>query len=78
LLCAVKFQSKMEKLIEALQIFLKYKNETYPTNCEHDILMVVGITEEEVSKEDKDKLCELGFRWNSEYDCWSSFHYGSS
>lgn len=51
----------MEKLIEALQVFLKYKNLTYPTHCEHDELMVVGITEEEVSQEDKDKLSELGF-----------------
>jgi hypothetical protein len=68
----------MEKLIEALQIFLKYKNENRPTHCEHDILMVVGITEQEVSQEDKDKLSELGFRWHSEYDCWSSFRYGSA
>ena len=51
----------MEKLIEALQIFLKYKNETFPTHCEHDILMVVGITEEEVSEEDRQKLDELKF-----------------
>jgi len=68
----------MEKLIEALQIFLKYKNETFPTHCEHDILMVVGITEEEVSEEDKQKLDELKFFWNSEFDCWTSYRYGSA
>ena len=68
----------MEKLIEALQIFLKYKNETYPTHCEHDILMVVGITEEEVSEEDRQKLDELKFFWNSEYNCWASYRYGSA
>jgi hypothetical protein len=26
----------MKELIEALQIFLKYRNETWPTHCEHD------------------------------------------
>ncbi len=68
----------MEKLIEALQIFLKYKNEDYPTHCEHDELMIVGITEEEVSEEDKVKLNELGFNWNSGSECWISFRYGSA
>jgi hypothetical protein len=68
----------MKKLIEALQIFLKYNNKEWPTHCEHDILMVVGITEEEVSQEDKDKLEVLGFTWCQEYDCWASFLYGSS
>ncbi len=68
----------MENLIKALQIFLKYKNETYPTHCEHDVLMVVGITEDEVTDEDKAELKELGFFFNNEYDCWSSFYYGSA
>jgi hypothetical protein len=68
----------MEKLIEALQIFLKYKNEDYPTHCEHDELMIMGITEEEVSEEDKVKLNELGFHWNSGSECWISFRYGSA
>jgi hypothetical protein len=28
----------MSKLIEALQIFLQYADEQWPTHCEHDIL----------------------------------------
>jgi hypothetical protein len=67
----------MKELIEALQIFLKYKNETYPTHCEHDVLMVVGITEEEVSQEDRDRLEVLDFNWDSEHECWTSYRYGS-
>ena len=51
----------MENLIKALQIFLKYKNNRFPTNCEHDIMMVVGITQKEVSIEDRDELKLLGF-----------------
>jgi len=68
----------MEKLIEALQIFLKYKNKTFPTHCVHEILLVVEITEEEISEDDKQKLDELKFFWSTEYDCWASFRYGSS
>lgn len=67
----------MEDLIKALQIFLKYKNERNPTHCEHDILMVVGISKEQVSKEDIDELEKLSFSWDSEYDCWRSFRFGS-
>ena len=69
----------MENLIKALQIFLKYNSkETSPTNCEHDIFCVMGITEEEISEEDKNELDKLTFHWNDEYDCWASFHYGSA
>jgi hypothetical protein len=68
----------MEELIEALKIFLKYKNNKYPTHCEHDILIVVDISKDEISQEDRDRLGELGFRWSSEYGAWSSFRYGSA
>ena len=69
----------MDDLIAALQIFRKYANKDHPTHCEHDVLIVVGITEDEVSEEDKAKLEELGgFSWNTEYDGWSSFRYGSA
>lgn len=66
----------MDKLIEALQIFLKYKNEQWPTHCEHDVLWIMGVTEEEVSDEDKARLTELGFFWGDE--CWQSYRYGSA
>jgi hypothetical protein len=31
---------KMKNLIEALTIFLKYQDLTYPTGCEHDVLYI--------------------------------------
>ena len=34
--------------------------------------------QEFLSEEDKQKLDELKFFWNSEYDCWASYHYGSA
>jgi len=65
----------MEQLIEALQIFLKYDNSEYPTHCEHDVLHV-AVSSELMSKEDIEKLDELGF-FIDEYDGFSSFKYGS-
>lgn len=72
----------MKDLIEALTIFLKYKNVYNPTHCEHDVLQVMGITEEEVSEEDRKRLSELCFNWsatgNGGDGCWISYRYGSA
>jgi hypothetical protein len=68
----------MEDLIKALTIFMKYSNESYPTHCEHEIMMITKVTQEEVSEEDIEILDDLGFRWNSEYDCFTSFKFGSA
>ena len=68
----------MEDLIKALQIFLKYRNPTYPTSCEHDELFICSIDPDEVSNEDKSKLEELGFEVNDEGDQFHSFKYGSA
>ena len=50
----------MKGLIEALQILLKYGNPKYPTHCSYDELRIVGIEPESISKEDVEKLEELG------------------
>lgn len=71
----------MKDLIEALTIFLKYKNLEWPTYCEHDVLYIMEVTEEEVSEEDKKRLGELGFRFSENSDAgptWLSFKYGSA
>jgi uncharacterized protein CbrC (UPF0167 family) len=70
--------NKMEDLIKALQIFLKYRNEKWPTHCEHDIMMISKVHQDEVSEEDDLELEKLGFFWNDEYDCYASFKYGSA
>lgn len=67
----------MEDLIKALQIFMKYKNEKYPTHCEHDVLMVGYISHNEVSDEDELKLQEFGFFFSDDHDSWISYRYGS-
>jgi len=68
----------MEDLIAALQIFLKYGNPRNPTHCEHDEMRIMGIAPEDVSKEDKDKLYELGFFVDESEDCFKSYRYGSA
>jgi hypothetical protein len=71
-------EDNMEKLIEALQIFLKYKNEEWPTNCSHDVLAIMGVGENDVTDEDMKRLVKLDFIWNDEYDSFISFKYGSA
>jgi hypothetical protein len=69
----------MEDLIKALQIFLKYDNQTYPTHCEHDELWIIGNYDpSEMSKEDVDMLDELGFFWSENDESFKSFKYGSA
>jgi hypothetical protein len=66
----------MKNLIEALTIFSKYQTLDYPTSCSHDVLYVVGITPEEVTEEDAQRLDALGFIAGDEG--WMSFRYGSA
>ena len=70
--------TEMEDLIKALQIFLKYKNEQWPTHCEHDVLTIVGVEPEEVSDEDKADLDKLGFFVSDEEEYFQSFRFGSA
>ena len=64
----------MKDLIKALQIFLKYENSYSPTHCEHDEL-TVNINPDIISKEDIDKLCQLGFEIEDDY--FISYRFGS-
>jgi len=69
----------MKDLIEALQILLKYANDDRnPTHCEHDQLYVgCGIELKKVTKEDINRLDELGFFWSDEDEGFISFRFGS-
>ena len=68
----------MKDLIEALTIFAKYKDEYAPIHCEHEILMVPGISDTDLSDEDRKRVEELGFDWDSDFDCWTSLRFGSA
>ncbi len=70
----------MNDLIEALQIFSKYGNSTFPTHCEHDVLFISPeISPILVSDEDINKLEELGFFVSVEYgeELFKSYRFGS-
>ncbi len=68
----------MKDLIEALQIFLKYGNPEYPTNCTHDELTIMEIDPADVSKEDKERLEILGFNVDDDEEYFYSFRFGSA
>ena len=73
--------NKMENLITALQILLKYANkeDEFPTNCSHDVLTVCcGIDDiSKVSEEDVKKLDDLGFFWSEDAEHFQSYKFGS-
>ena len=68
----------MKDLIEALIILAKYMDseQKWPTHCEHDVLYVCHIDEEDVSEEDTKRLDELGFH-PSEEGGFQSYRFGS-
>lgn len=69
----------MNDLIHALTIFDKYmkpSEKEHPTICDHDILMVL-CREQLLSDEDMEMVEKLSFSWNDEYDCWTSYRFGS-
>jgi hypothetical protein len=68
----------MSKLIEALQIFLKYGDPDRPTHCEHEVLYICNIDTASVTDEDKEKLDKLGFFYDDDEECFQSFCYGSA
>ena len=68
----------MEDLIKALQIFLKYGNHQWPTHCEHDVMYITGIHQDDMSQEDIDAVVVLGFNWSEDDDCFISYRFGSA
>lgn len=69
----------MDDLIAALTIFAKYQEPTRcPTHCEHDTLMIVGVTANQMSEEDVTAVKALGFFWSESDDAWISFRFGSA
>lgn len=69
----------MKDLIEALTIFAKYQGEVRnPTHCEHDVLYVMKVAEEQPTEAERKRLDDLGFLWFEEEECWGSFRFGSA
>jgi hypothetical protein len=66
----------MRDLVEALNIFLKYADYMYPTQCEKELLIIAGIDERDVLREDIERLEKLGFFWFDESKFFASYRYG--
>ena len=66
-----------DEIVAAIRIFQRYGNPDRPFHCAHDILMVC-ISPNEVSEEDKEELDSLGFYPDFENDGFHSFRYGSA
>lgn len=68
----------MSDLIKALQIFLRYGDPSWPTHCEHDVLIICGIDPDAVSDKHKSELDELGFFVSARHEGFISYRYGSA
>lgn len=68
----------MQDLVKALNIFVKYSHNQYPTHCENYELKVTAVTPDEVSEEDTKELAELGFFVHDTEDCFVSYRFGSN
>lgn len=70
----------LSKLIEALNIFLKYGDPDFPTHCEHDVMIICGIGPKDVSEEDIENLNDLGFVVACPFgeEVFQSYLYGSA
>ncbi len=84
----------MKDLIESLLIigtYVPFKecagakgkcwNQSYPTHCEHDLLMVPcidsAVYHDKMTEMDRRRLEELGWNFSYEYDCLVSHRFGS-
>jgi len=69
----------MKDLVEAFKIFLKYSDNEYPINCQHDIMRVyLDIDYVDMTIIDVEKLEELGFDYDEDFGCFYSHKYGSN
>jgi len=68
----------MDDLIEALLIFRKYTDTRWPTNCEHDVLTIMGVYPHDVAPADIVRLSALGFDVDEYDSCFQSFRFGSA
>ena len=69
----------MKDLIEALQIFQRYQEDTkWPTHCEHDVLHIMGVEKDAPDVGERERLQALGFLWSDSDSCWISYRFGSA
>jgi hypothetical protein len=67
--------ASQQNLTSGLTILNGYKPDGVTWNCDaqHDVLHATGPRPEDLSEAHKGELASLGFRWDSELECWSVF-----
>lgn len=73
----MEYKYSIDALIEALQIYKKYCNDSFPTTCEHDMLFLNKMCPDDVSHEDLMRLDELGFEPYEDF-AFVSYRFGSN
>ena len=64
---------KMERLLEGFQIFLQYEGEDGDCSYEHDEIFAGNIKPGNLKPGHAERLEELGWSWNGEFECWHHF-----
>lgn len=65
--------TSMQKVLEGLQILLKYDETDGNFNADRDQIMCGGPRPEDLLVHDVPRLKELGWDWHREYACWYKF-----
>jgi len=64
----------MQRMIDGLSILIKYCDDGEATiSAEHEVIYCGPDTNENISKEDAEKLEELGFHFDESDDCFYAF-----
>lgn len=61
------------KLVEALEIFKKYRFESFDLSAQHDVVYMGGPKQSDVTEDDLSSLAEVGVTYSQEYDSWQFF-----
>ena len=63
----------VDRLIEGLALLREMAGVDFDVAGEHDTLYAGGPDPEELSKEETEALAELGWHWDTDYECWRKF-----
>ena len=67
-----------QKMLQQEELQLEQKQQFWLTRLSELEQQIQVLGNLGALKEDRQKLDELKFFWNSEYDCWASYRYGSA
>lgn len=63
----------INELAEGAAIIAKYEPGDHCVGAEHDVLYVGSTPPEQIGPTDRERLNELGWKWDTDLDCWRHF-----